>query len=472
VLTHSASDKVFKLWGLTNYELLYALADEGIQEVKTAPGLVLLVFARAPCSVRLELLAVADGTPLLGFEMPLLPGRRGRARCARRTHADDREGRRGGRVAPLAARRTPSARTGLLDLRPQAHPATPRSPCAPPGSSAPTSLRACLPPLRADVPLELVELFGDRVFVQQAAQPLSIVHARTGARLSVCAQAFAPPSAFIYLDEHRLFLTFRASHMAVWDLQGRCAHRTAAPRRARALSRRHPPARAAQTSHLPPSQPPSPRTTPTRTTPTELPPSRPLPTRITRPCLSCPFPSRCPFAPPCPRRCVTRFDDHALRQSDVPSNNVLISDGQQLLLSYCLPATAQAAATPPATAAAASPAPVGAAAGSAGGASAAHVAAAAAEHGGGDGGHEALGSPERKPPAAQGAGTSAGPPRPPPACAIHVSSILTGKCLARIGAGSAELLRDVTALWYNEEANELYVGNKQGAIQLWSIRTP
>ena len=56
----------------------------------------------------------------------------------------------------------------------------------------------------------------------------------------------------------------------------------------------------------------------------------------------------------------------------------------------------------------------------------------------------------------------------PPACAVHVSSILNGRCVARIGAGSAELLRDVTALWYSDEANELYVGNKQGAIQLWS----
>jgi hypothetical protein len=87
---------------------------------------------------------------------------------------------------------------------------------------------------------------------------------------------------------------------------------------------------------------------------------------------------------------------------------------------------------------------------------------------------------------------------------INISSILNGECLARIrpgpsgggggggGAGggggssssgggggtgggvgmagldAAGALEDVTALYYNEERNEIYTGNKDGCIHIWS----
>ncbi|KAJ1472835.1 hypothetical protein T484DRAFT_1838724 [Baffinella frigidus] len=52
---------------------------------------------------------------------------------------------------------------------------------------------------------------------------------------------------------------------------------------------------------------------------------------------------------------------------------------------------------------------------------------------------------------------------------INVSSILDGSCLARIRpkAGDAEqllALEDVTALFYNEDRNEIYTGNKDGKV--------
>lgn len=78
---------------------------------------------------------------------------------------------------------------------------------------------------------------------------------------------------------------------------------------------------------------------------------------------------------------------------------------------------------------------------------------------------------------------------------VNISNILTGKCLAKItatrscpkvnecssSAGSskqpdhyrvrstvAEALEDITALFYDEERNEIYTGNRHGLVHVWS----
>lgn len=84
---------------------------------------------------------------------------------------------------------------------------------------------------------------------------------------------------------------------------------------------------------------------------------------------------------------------------------------------------------------------------------------------------------------------------------INISNILTGKCLAKIkvsnssplddcGCSSscggrncksrkrvqaskvrstvAEALEDITALFYDEERNEIYTGNRLGLVHVWS----
>ena len=65
---------------------------------------------------------------------------------------------------------------------------------------------------------------------------------------------------------------------------------------------------------------------------------------------------------------------------------------------------------------------------------------------------------------------------------INISNILTGKCLAKINASNgspkvdslqkrstvAEALEDITALFYDEERNEIYTGTRQGLIHVWS----
>lgn len=73
---------------------------------------------------------------------------------------------------------------------------------------------------------------------------------------------------------------------------------------------------------------------------------------------------------------------------------------------------------------------------------------------------------------------------------INISNILTGKCLAKIKASNghpkeedcssglgnskhrktavAEALEDITALFYDEERNEVYTGNRHGFLHVWS----
>jgi hypothetical protein len=67
------------------------------------------------------------------------------------------------------------------------------------------------------------------------------------------------------------------------------------------------------------------------------------------------------------------------------------------------------------------------------------------------------------------------------ACSINISEILTGKCLAKIKAGNlnkqrvskfqstpSEALGDITALYYDEEREEIYTGNRLGLVHVWS----
>ena len=52
---------------------------------------------------------------------------------------------------------------------------------------------------------------------------------------------------------------------------------------------------------------------------------------------------------------------------------------------------------------------------------------------------------------------------------INVSSIMTGKCIAKLAAGEAmPQLADVTSIFYNEERDELYIGTKTGHLFLWT----
>lgn len=68
---------------------------------------------------------------------------------------------------------------------------------------------------------------------------------------------------------------------------------------------------------------------------------------------------------------------------------------------------------------------------------------------------------------------------------INISDIWTGKCVAKINSSNAILdddkkqrmisnhmvadaLEEITALYFDEERNEIYTGNNHGFVHVWS----
>ncbi|KAL2317554.1 hypothetical protein Fmac_031430 [Flemingia macrophylla] len=203
--------------------------------------------------------------------------------------------------------------------------------------------------------VDFIEQFNEKLLVKQENENLQILDVRTFELTEVSRIEFMTPSAFIFLYENQLFLTFRNRTVAVWNFRG------------------------------------------------EL---------------------------------VTSFEDHLLWHPDCNTNNIYITSDQDLIISYCKADSDESCSE-----------------GNAG--------------------------------------------------SINVSNILTGKCLAKIRASNsfpkvkecscgddncssggcnlrkrkrvsrirstaAEALEDITALFYDEERNEIYTGNRHGLVHVWS----
>ncbi|PSS32464.1 FKBP12-associated protein [Actinidia chinensis var. chinensis] len=201
--------------------------------------------------------------------------------------------------------------------------------------------------------VDFIEQFNEKLLVKQENENLQILDVRNYELREVSKAEFMTPSAFIFLYENQLFLTFRNRTVAVWNFRG------------------------------------------------EL---------------------------------VTSFEDHLLWHPDCNTNNIYITSDQDLIISYCRADSDDLSSE-----------------GNAG--------------------------------------------------SINVSNILTGKCLAKIRATTssptdecscsgrcggkscnskkriqasgirstvAEALEDITALFYDEERNEIYTGNRHGLVHVWS----
>ncbi|XP_078429575.1 uncharacterized protein LOC144701703 isoform X2 [Wolffia australiana] len=268
VLTYSAQDGIYKVFDLKNYSFLYSISDENVHEIKISPGIMLLIFNRAPGHVPLQILSIEDGTVLKSFNHLL--------------HRNKK--------------------------------------------------------------IDFIEQFNEKLLVKQDNENLQILDVRNSELTEVSRTEFMTPSAFIFLYENHLFLTFRNQTVAVWNFKG------------------------------------------------EL---------------------------------VTSFEDHLLWHPDCNTNNIYITSDQDLIISYCK-----------------------------------------SDEGCNDDGGAAVGS-------------------------INMSNILTGKCVSKICSNDpglqvsrrarhgtlarsqirsnvGEALEDVTALFYDEDRNEIYTGNNLGLIHVWS----
>ncbi|XP_020100667.1 uncharacterized protein LOC109718705 [Ananas comosus] len=190
--------------------------------------------------------------------------------------------------------------------------------------------------------IDFIEQFNEKLLVKQENENLQILDVRNSELTEVSRTEFSTPSAFIFLYENHLFLTFRNRTVAVWNFRG------------------------------------------------EL---------------------------------VTSFEDNLLWHPDCSTNNIYITSDQDLIISYCKAEGAREDEV------------------------------------------SAVGS-------------------------INISNILTGKCIAKISTSNPtltisprrrgeggrssvhstvrEALEDVTALFYDEDRNEIYTGNKHGLIHVWS----
>ncbi|KAL6841429.1 hypothetical protein ACP4OV_028947 [Aristida adscensionis] len=182
--------------------------------------------------------------------------------------------------------------------------------------------------------VDFIEQFNEKLLVKQEGENLQILDVRNSQLREVSRTEFMTPSAFIFLYELQLFLTFRNRSVAVWNFRG------------------------------------------------EL---------------------------------VTSFEDHLLWHPDCNTNNIYITSDQDIIISYCKADSNDSSS------------------------------------------EENAGS-------------------------INISSILSGKCLAKIKpedlckqkkawkfqSTGAEALEDITALYYDEERDEIYTGNRHGLVHVWS----
>lgn len=68
--------------------------------------------------------------------------------------------------------------------------------------------------------VEFIEQFNEKLLIKQENENLQIIDVRTSEQKEVSRNEFITPSAFIFLYENQLFLTFRNRTVAVWNFRG------------------------------------------------------------------------------------------------------------------------------------------------------------------------------------------------------------------------------------------------------------
>jgi len=154
VLTYSAEDKLYKVWRLQDYSMVYQISDENIAEIKISPGIMLLIFNKVEVSqganhdasshVPLKILSIEDGEVL----------------------------------------------------------------------------QQCMHVLKVEKKVDFIEQFNEKLLVKQEGENLMILDVQKNTSMEVSSTEFVTPSAFIFLYENQLFLTFKQRSVAVWNFRG------------------------------------------------------------------------------------------------------------------------------------------------------------------------------------------------------------------------------------------------------------
>jgi len=235
--------------------------------------------------------------------------------------------------------------------------------------------------------VDFIEQFNEKLLVKQDGENLNIIDVHTGAVVSVDRTEFVTPSAFIFLYENNLFLTFRARQVTVWNFRGEQ---------------------------------------------------------------------------------VTHFEDHELWHPETNTSNIFITAAQDYIVSFCRPQPQGAKRSGGVSGG--SSADEDDETSSAAGSQAASAAATPATAP-----PPSLRLEHQQRPLPTSEMSFRGVPPTPAAGAIHVSHILTGRCVAKLADCSkgsdcahANALRDVSSLHFSEERNELYVGDRYGQLHIYT----
>eukprot|EP00941_MAST-03F_sp_MAST-3F-sp1_P000102 g102.t1 len=161
VLTYSERNDAYKVWDLKDYSLKYALFDESIQEVKISPGIMLLIYNRSKLENVDEKSELTENV-FQGKKIPL-------------------------KIVDIV--------TGKV-------------------------LKSWEHDLKEKKKIEFIEQFNEKLLVKQVGESLQIMDVRNSTVRVVPENEFSTPSAFIFLYENRLFLTFRERNISVWNFGG------------------------------------------------------------------------------------------------------------------------------------------------------------------------------------------------------------------------------------------------------------
>ncbi|KAK1399728.1 putative pterin-4-alpha-carbinolamine dehydratase-like [Heracleum sosnowskyi] len=144
LLTFSAQDCIYKVFDLRNYTMLYSISDKDVQEIKTSPRLMMLIYTEAGSYIPLKILSIEDGSVLKSFNYHLFGRRK----------------------------------------------------------------------------VDFIEQFNDKLLVKQENENLRILDVRTSQMIEISRTEYLTPSAFVFLYESHLFLTFRDRTVDVRNFRG------------------------------------------------------------------------------------------------------------------------------------------------------------------------------------------------------------------------------------------------------------
>lgn len=74
VMTRCARTKIFKLWSLYDYSLLFCISDSIVQEVRLTCSLLLLIYPPLETALPMKLVSAEDGKFLNAYELPTING--------------------------------------------------------------------------------------------------------------------------------------------------------------------------------------------------------------------------------------------------------------------------------------------------------------------------------------------------------------------------------------------------------------